>query len=531
MAQFNFHIAHIAGKQNSVADALSRRPMVNAITIAHHNDLTSMIDDYSNDEDYASIMANISNDLPHEPYSLKDGFLLHGSRLCITKNLRDKVMHESHVPPYAGHRGIQATTQAIETYFYWPNMRKDIHTYVEQCMICQKVKYDRGKAPGLLQPLPIPNVPWESISMDFIFGLPKSMQGNTGIWTIVDRFSKQAHFIPVKKTIKAHHMAKLFISQIFKYHGLPTSIVSDRDFRMTSLFWRGLFENLGTRLNFSLAYHPQTDGQSEIVNSTILDLLKCYVNEVDQRNQWEKYLPLLEYAYNNTVHSSTGKTPFEVIEGKPKPPLMLRMKHNIFAADEYVRDIQESFQKIKEAISASQHKQKRAIDKHRRPLEFNINDWVLLKFSKARLRHTTGKDWQGEPTGHQKFYAKLARRYYGPFQILERINETSYRLKLPPTWHIHNAFHVSLLKPFKGEPPMEPIEEDPPEFDEQEEILQPEIILRHEDNLLRSGKTLRRYLVKYRNYPIEDARWMQETHLKDSIDVLNEYKFLYELDQ
>ena len=103
-------------------------------------------------------------------------------------------------------------------------------------MVCQKVKYDRGKALGLLQPLPIPNAPWESISMDFIFGLPKSTQGNTGIWTIVDRFSKQAHFIPVKKTIKAHHMARLFISQICKYHGLPTSIVSDRDPRMTSFF-------------------------------------------------------------------------------------------------------------------------------------------------------------------------------------------------------------------------------------------------------------------------------------------------------
>ena len=110
LSQFNFHIAHIAGKHNLVADALSRRPMVNAITIAHHNDLTSKIDVYINDEDYASIMNNISNDLHHEPYSLKDGFLLHGSRLCITKNLRDKVMYESHILPYAGHRGIQATT-------------------------------------------------------------------------------------------------------------------------------------------------------------------------------------------------------------------------------------------------------------------------------------------------------------------------------------------------------------------------------------------------------------------------------------
>ena len=130
------------------------------------------------------------------------------------------------------------------------------------------------------------------------------------------------------------------------------------------------------------------------------------MSEVDQRNQWEKYLPLVEYAYNNTVHSSIGKSPFEIIEGKPKPPLMLKVKNNIFVVDEYVRDIKESFQKIKEAIFASQHKQKRAVDKHRRLLEFNINDWVLLKFSKARLRQTIGRDWQGEPIGHQKFYAK-----------------------------------------------------------------------------------------------------------------------------
>ena len=150
-----------------------------------------------------------------------------------------------------------------------------------------------------------------------------------------------------------------------------------------------------------------------------------------------------------------------------------------------MRDIQESFQKIKETIPAWQHKQKRAIDKHRKPLEFNINDWVLLKFPKAWLRHTTGKYWQGEPTtGHQKLYA-LAKHYYGPFQILERINDTSYCLKLPPTWHIHNAFHVSLVKAFKGTHPTKTIEEDPHKFDKQEKILQPESILRHEDNTIK----------------------------------------------
>ena len=103
-------------------------------------------------------------------------------------------------------------------------------------------------------------------------------------------------------------------------------------------------------------------------------------------------------------------------------------------------------------------------------------------------------------------------------------------MKLPPISHIHNAFHVSLLKPFNGTPPMDPIEEDPPKFDEQEKILQLEIILRHEENLLRSGKTLRQYLVKFRNYPLEDACWMQESQLKDFMNIPNEYKFLYELD-
>ncbi|MCO5604878.1 hypothetical protein L7F22_059052 [Adiantum nelumboides] len=224
------------------------------------------------------------------------------------------------------------------------------------------------------------------------------------------------------------------------------------------------------------------DGQSEIANLTVLDLLKAYVTEVDQRSQWEKYLPLVEYAYNNTVHTSTGKAPFEVIEGRSKSSLLLKVHGKIFAVDEYSRDLKESFQKIKEAISIAQQKQKAAANKHRRALAFKENDWVLLKFPKARLRHTMGKN----PTGHQKYYAKLAKRYYGPFQILKPINEMAYQLKLPNHWLIHNAFHVSLLKPYKGEPPKEAIMEDPPEVEGQEEVLQPESVLRHEDKVLRN---------------------------------------------
>ena len=138
---------------------------------------------------------------------------------------------------------------------------------------------------------------------------------------------------------------------------------------------------------------------------------------------------------------------------------------------------------------------------------FKDNDWVLFKFLKACLRHTIDKGTNGHPTSHQKYYVKLAKRYYGPFKILKPIIEAAYRLKFPSTWLIHNAFHVSLLKPYKGEPPKEPIIEEPPEFDDQEEILQLESIPRQrEDKVLRSGKTIHKYLVKFKNYPFEDAR-------------------------
>ncbi|MCO5579273.1 hypothetical protein L7F22_033127 [Adiantum nelumboides] len=220
---------------------------------------------------------------------------------------------EAHDSPYAGHRGISATINALERFFYKPTLRTDIDRYVRECLVCQKVKYDRHKVYGKLQPLPVPNTPWESTAMDFITDLPKSKTGNDAIWTIIDRFSKQAHFLPVKKTIKADHMARIFLAQIFKNHGMPKTIVNDRDARMTSLFRQALFENLQTKLDFSSAYHPQTDGQNKIANVTVLDLLKCYVSE--RQSEWEQYLPLVEFAYNNTIHSSTGKAPFEVIYG------------------------------------------------------------------------------------------------------------------------------------------------------------------------------------------------------------------------
>ncbi|MCO5557923.1 hypothetical protein L7F22_011496 [Adiantum nelumboides] len=309
------------------------------------------------------------------PYCIKDNTLYHQQAICIAQPLRQKVLEEAHDSPYAGHRGISANTNALERFFYWPTLRVDVDRYVRECLVCQKVKYERHKVYGKLQPLPVPNTPWERIAMDFITDLPKSKNGNDAIWTIIDRFSKQARFLPIKKT---DHMARIFLAHIFKHHGMPKTIVSDKDPRMTSLFWQALFENLGSKLDFSSAYHPQTDGQSEIANVIVLDLLKCYV--LKKQSEWKKYLPLVEFAYNNTIHSSIGKAPFEVIYGKPILLPILATKENIFAADEFMHDIDTTYQQVKQAIVRSQEKQKRNADKHRRNLKLEKGQYVLLKF-------------------------------------------------------------------------------------------------------------------------------------------------------
>ncbi|MCO5599008.1 hypothetical protein L7F22_053107 [Adiantum nelumboides] len=173
---------------------------------------------------------------------------------------------------------------------------------------------------------------------------------------------------------------------------MPEAIVSDRDPRFTSLFWKAIWENIGTRLQFSSSFHPQTDGQSEIANSVVLDLLKSYIS--DQKTQWERYLPLVEFAYNNTIHSSTEKAPFEIVEGAMKVPLFLSMKDKIFVADEYTRDLEMAFAKVLDSLQKSQERQKKAADCHRHDLKLKENDWVLLRFEKARLRKK--KERKGE---------------------------------------------------------------------------------------------------------------------------------------
>ncbi len=225
--------------------------------------------------------------------------------------IRDTLLKECHDGPLAGHGGAKRTTTFLKKSYYWPNLKNCAEEYVKT-LTCQQNRTLNKKQVGLLQPLPIPEGPWESVSMDFMVSLPPS-KGFDAIMVVVDRFSKMAHFIPTKDEATAQEMGRLFFSHIFKHHGLLKDIVSDRDPKFISKFWWALWKRMGSELKMSTSFHPQTDGQTERVNLVIQQFLRNYV-AVDQQD-WVDHLELAEFCYNSK-HYATGSTPFQMVTGK-----------------------------------------------------------------------------------------------------------------------------------------------------------------------------------------------------------------------
>jgi hypothetical protein len=193
-------------------------------------------------------------------------------------------------------------------------MKKDIAEYIAKCLECQQVKVEHRHPVGLLQPLQIPEWKWEVISMDFITGFPRTTKQHDAIMVVVDKLSKETHFILVKSTYKEIDIANIFMKEIFRLHGMPKTIISDRDAKFTSNFWKGLFAGFGTQLDFNTPYHPQTDGKTERVNKVLEDMLRMYA--MHQPKKWEDYLPLVEFSYNNGYQESLKMSPFEALYGR-----------------------------------------------------------------------------------------------------------------------------------------------------------------------------------------------------------------------
>ncbi|GJZ63921.1 putative reverse transcriptase domain-containing protein [Tanacetum coccineum] len=285
--------------------------------------------------------------------------------------------------------------------------------------------------------------------MDFITKLPKSSSGYDTIWVIVDRLTKSAHFLPIREDYKTEKLAKIYVNEIVARHGVPVSIISDRDGRFTSHLWQALQEALGTRLDMSTAYHPQTDGQSERTIQTLEDMLRACV--MDFGGSWDTHLPLIEFSYNNSYHTSIKCAPFEALYGRKcrSPVIWTEVGESQLIGPEIVQETTEKIFQIKERLKTARSRQKSYADKRRKPLEFEVGDRVLLKVS----------PWKGVVRFGKK--GKLAPRYVGPFEIIERVGPVAYRLKLPQELScVHDTFHVSNLKKCLAEPDVQvPLDE------------------------------------------------------------------------
>lgn len=304
--------------------------------------------------------------------------------------------------------------------------------------VCQRQKPDLAAYPGYLQPLPIPEKVWSDISMDFITGLPKS-QGKSVIFVVVDRLSKYAHFIALSHPYTTSSVAQVFLDSIYKLHGLPTSIVSDRDSVSLSHFWQSLFKLLKVELKMSTAYHPQTDGQTEVVNKCLECYLRCMSGE--KPKEWVQWLPLAEFWYNTNKHSSTNVTPFEVVYGQ-KPPLHIPYLAGESAVETVDRTLQareSAIEMLKFHMKRAQDRFKSYADKRRSEREFQVGQWVYLKLQPHR-----------QVTIRSSQQNKLSAKYYGPFLIVAKVGAVAYTLELPSTSQIHLTFHVSQLKLCKG---------------------------------------------------------------------------------
>ncbi|GJW89545.1 putative nucleotidyltransferase, ribonuclease H [Tanacetum coccineum] len=508
LKDYDTNIQYHPGKANVVADALSRKSgMIAGIKVEEEiirdlerldielcvrgqsgfwaslrvepNLISQIKTAQKDDREIWAIIQNI--DQQTEFRVDDDGILWQGTKLCVPEDptLREALMTEAHSSPFSIHPGSTKMYHDLKQHFWWSGMKRDVATFVSKCLTCQQVKIEHQRASGLLQSLEIPVWKWDEISMDFVTGLPRTQRKHDAIWVVVDRLTKSPHFLTIP-------------------------IVSDRDPRFMSRFWKGLQKAWGTRLKFSTAFHPETDGQSERTIQTLEDMLRSCA--LEWAGNWDDYICLVEFAYNNSWHASIKCAPFEMLYGrKCRAPICWdQVGERILEGPEMIEVTNEKVAVAREKLKEAQTRQKSYADRHRRALEFQPGEHVFLKVSPTR--------------GVRRFgiKGKLSPRFIGPFEILDRVGEVSYRLALPPQLsHVHNVFHVSLLRGYKYHPlhvvsyPFDQIREDLSYTEE------PESILDRQDRVMRN-KTIPFVKILWRNHPEREATWETEESIRTS---------------
>jgi hypothetical protein len=386
---YNYVLTHRPGELHGKADALSRRSeyepteqerriercviptakFLNALTYSTEFDpddslLRRILTALPNDEFYQN--ATKMEELPPH-MQVHNGLLLVHGRTFVPKPCQLEVLQLCHDSLLAGHAGFAKTTSLILRAYWWPRFRRDVKAYIRSCDTCQRTKPCRQLhlPAGLLQPLPIPQQPWKSLSMDFITDLPPA-EGYDSILVVIDRFTKMGHFIPCRKSITAPELANLYLQHIFRLHGLPMDIVSDCGPVFTAQFWRALTSSLKIKQNLSSAFHPESDGQTERVNQVLEQYLRCYVDY--KQTNWTRLLPLAEFCYNNAEHSSLKCSPFKANYGYD--PVMdlstATIPSTVPTVKEHITQLQEQFEILISELTLAQQTTKRTADQHRR---------------------------------------------------------------------------------------------------------------------------------------------------------------------
>lgn len=479
LSEFNFELHYRPGQENVLADALSRHPALAPSLEELKDDLLQTL-------------------IPPERFiSARGSTTKHESPIVVIDDpdLRLKIIQSRHDSPLGGHFGVTKTIDLISRDFSWDGFRKQVKDFVKSCEVCQRSKKLRHLPYGLLMPLPISNVPWDFISLDFIVKLPFS-SGYDSIAVVVDRFTKMAHFIPCSETITSEGTATLLVTYVFKLHGLPSEIVSDRGPQFISKVWEFILKTLLIKKKLSTAYHPQTDGQTERTNQTLEQYLRCYVNY--QQNNWSEFLPMAEFTYNNTVKPGMSTSPFFLNYGfHPRMDFLKTSSTTGVPPSQYPGKLNSVREIAHRLLLKSQETYTHYANKHRTHREFEVGDLVFV--STANFNTTRPSK-------------KLDYRKLGPFPVLEKFSPVTYKIKLPKSVRVHPVFHVSLLEPaHKDTDPKRKVPPPPPV------IVNSEVEWEVEE-ILDSRKSHHRleYLVKWQGYDVSESTWESSRNLENS---------------
>jgi len=514
LSRFDFKLIYRAGKKSGKPDILSRRSdhLFNVSRIVSCRLL--QIYDYEDDTLINSIGEKLKNDEYYckvkdfitkgKPKSIKhfnkfsidnEGYLLFNNLIYVPFVLRIKVLELHHDSVSAGHFGVTKTVELITRNFWWPKLRNDVKEFIRSCPICCQSKIPKHKPYGLLSPLSTPDRPWLEISMDFIVELPKSRDMTT-IMVVVDRLTKMAHFIPLRCLPTSSIAADAFIVNIFRLHGFPISIISDRGSQFTSDFWMRLCELLNIDHSLSTANHPQTDGQTERVNGILEQYLRCFINE--RQNNWVDLLPFAEFSYNNTLHQSIQQSPFFANYGyNPVFNPSIPSKINLSDADERITTINENIKLLKENLNKAKETYKKYADKRR---------------LKAPTFEIGQKVWLVKSDSNKEKKRKLSNQLSGPFKIIRKVSPLAFELELPRNMRCHPVFHVSLLEPYHENKFKNRMRVDRRNIRLTTDVIE-RIPFKIHDKKISRGVTY--YLMSWKGFDQNEKTWISEDQITD----------------